>query len=555
MCGTFSVGCWVKEAITEVVSAVAGSVLESVAEAVAKAVGNTLAALGTIWTKVPTLNLVGGDPNSTASAAPPDGTAAGAITTFMGYVTWIALAVAIMSLIAFGGMIAIKLRAGEGIAAIGKIGMVLGGVVLISGSGSIVAALLPAGPRGLKSGSATEFLQSQLWWYMGAAAVVSVIIGAARMAWEQRADPGKETLKSLLTLVVVAGAGVWVVGLLTSAADSFSTSIINASLSCDATTGNCFAENIVGIGALTAASGPLGYMLIILLGLIAILSSIIQIILMVARSGMLVVLCGILPLAAAATNTEMGKSWFKKCVSWLVAFILYKPAAAIIYATAFKLVGQNVFTGDSQKLLSVVTGVMMMILALFAMPALMRFVTPMVGALAAGGASGAIAASMLVSGLPTGAAEISKHAGNSGGGGGGGGDSSGPKGSSAGSEGGSTTGQPGGSSSSGQPMGGQMPGADAASQSGAGGGTGKVAASTGGGGAAGGGAAGGGAAGGGAAGGAAAGGAAAAGPVGVAAVAAKKGADAAKGAVKTAQTFGDHVTGESTAGEGPSGNG
>ncbi|MFM9745531.1 hypothetical protein ACKI2C_49105, partial [Streptomyces brasiliscabiei] len=77
------------------------------------------------------------------------------------------------------------------------------------------------------------FLQSSLWWYMGAAAVVSVIIGGVRMAWEQRAEPGKDTIKSLLTLIVVAGAGVTIVGLLVSAFDSFSVWILNGALNCD----------------------------------------------------------------------------------------------------------------------------------------------------------------------------------------------------------------------------------------------------------------------------------------------------------------------------------
>lgn len=119
---------------------------------------------------------------------------------------------------------------------------------------------------------------------------------------------------------------------------------------------------------------------------------------------MLVILAGILPLSASFTNTEMGKSWFKKCIAWLVAFILYKPAAAIVYAAAFQLVGTDVFSDDGTGLLAVLTGLMLMVIALFAMPALMRFVTPMVGAMA-GGAGGALAVGALAA-LPSGAAAI-----------------------------------------------------------------------------------------------------------------------------------------------------
>ncbi|HEY1157551.1 MAG TPA: hypothetical protein VGE95_14835 [Arthrobacter sp.] len=131
--------------------------------------------------------------------------------------------------------------------------------------------------------------------------------------------------------------------------------------------------------------------MIILLGLIAILASVMQIVLMIIRGGLLVILTGIFPTAAAFSNTEAGKGWFHKCTAWLIAFILYKPAAAIVYATAFQLSGSKIFgnVGDGKDfgsaLLATVTGLALMIIALFAMPALMRFVTPMVGAVTGGG--------------------------------------------------------------------------------------------------------------------------------------------------------------------------
>ena len=56
---------------------------------------------------------------------------------------------------------------------------------------------------------------------------------------------------------------------------------------------------------------------------------------------MLVILAGILPTTAAFTNTEMGRQWFQKAVGWTIAFILYKPAAAIVYSVAFLLMGNN----------------------------------------------------------------------------------------------------------------------------------------------------------------------------------------------------------------------
>ncbi|MHC8609911.1 hypothetical protein ACW4FP_19915 (plasmid) [Paenarthrobacter ureafaciens] len=249
---------------------------------------------------------------------------------------------------------------------------------------------LTAAPGGSTASDPVLFLQNSLYFWTASLAVLSVLVGAAKMTIERRGAPLRDLVRSLATLIVVSGAGVAAVGLLTVAADQFSAWIITNS-----TNGTSFNENITAMLALSATS-PIGAIMIILLGLIAILASVMQIVLMIIRGGLLVILTGIFPTAAAFTNTEAGKGWFQKCTAWLIAFILYKPAAAIIYATAFQLSGSKIFgnSGDGKDfgsaLLTTVTGLALMIIALFAMPALMRFVTPMVGAVTGGG--GAMAA-------------------------------------------------------------------------------------------------------------------------------------------------------------------
>jgi hypothetical protein len=249
---------------------------------------------------------------------------------------------------------------------------------------------LTAAPGGSTASDPVLFLQNSLYFWTASLAVMSVLVGAAKMTIERRGAPLRDLVRSLATLIVVSGAGVAAVGLLTVAADQFSAWIITNS-----TNGTSFNENITALLALSATS-PIGSIMIILLGLIAILASVMQIVLMIIRGGLLVILTGIFPTAAAFSNTESGRGWFQKCTAWLIAFILYKPAAAIIYATAFQLSGSKIFgnVGDGKDfgsaLLATVTGLALMIIALFAMPALMRFVTPMVGAVAGGG--GALAA-------------------------------------------------------------------------------------------------------------------------------------------------------------------
>jgi hypothetical protein len=215
------------------------------------------------------------------------------------------------------------------------------------------------------------------------------------MIWEQRGAPLKELLRSLITLTLVSGLGLGVISILVIAADAFSAAIITRS-----TDGKGFAE-AMNILVVTNQTG-IGVFLLIILGLIGLLASLVQVVLMVVRSGMLVILAGILPTTAAFTNTEMGKQWFQKAVGWTIAFILYKPAAAIVYSVAFLLMGN----GDGKDvLIQSITGFTLMVVALFALPALMRFVTPMVGAVASGGGAGAGAA---VGAMATGAVSLGR---------------------------------------------------------------------------------------------------------------------------------------------------
>lgn len=374
----------------ELASSALGEGVQNLANAVLEMFGTAVASLGTIWLAVGTPNLTaGGAASPISSGSTPPGSSG--IETALNYATWLALVMAAVAMVWLGMLIAGSFRRGEGALNIGRLGMILAGVVIIASAGALVAGLLPAAPQ--VGGGAALFLQSALWWYMGALAVLSVIMAGARMAWEGRAEPGKDLLKSLVTLIVVAGAGVVFVQLFIAAGDAFSLWLLRGSLKCDVAADTaCFGKNIAILLSLGSSNG-LGAMLIIVLGFVASIAAFFQIVLMIARSGMLVILAGILPLsaAAAATNTDMGRGWWKKAIAWLVAFLLYKPAAAVVYATAFQLVGSNVFK-DDDALVAVLTGLMLMILAVVAMVALMRFVTPLVAASTGGGAGGAGAA-------------------------------------------------------------------------------------------------------------------------------------------------------------------
>jgi len=526
-CGIIDLDCKMKEFVASSI----GDALTKTADAVLEAVGKAVASLGTMWVNIGTPNLTGG--GGTSGVTPGDHAAnAGGINTVLGYATWIAFGICVLGLMAAGVRMGIGQR-GEGRQHSQRIGVVLLATIIISAAVGLVTAIAPAVRS--NGSPAVAFVQDSLWWYMIAVAAMGVIFGAGRMAWEQRAEPGKDLVKSLLTLVVVSGAGLTVVSLLTVAGDSFSVWLLDGSLGCsiEDTNGTCFGGNMAGLLALTTspATGGLGAILIIVLGLLAIFGSVVQILLMIVRAGMLVVLAGILPVSAAATNTETGRNMFRKSVGWMLAFILYKPAAAIVYATAFKLAGTNIFKDDGSGLISVITGLTLMAVALVALPALMSLIVPAVSSIASGSGM-ATAAIALAATLPSGAIAAGKLLGGSRGGGGGGdtGSSSSPP------TGSGNTGGQGPSGPSGNSGGSGSSGVNGASKGGATGATGGTAAGAGAG------------AGAGAAGGGAAAAGAAAGPVGAAAGVAVK---AVTGTI-TAATGAVQGAAESSAG-GPDG--
>ena len=138
-------------------------------------------------------------------------------------------------------------------------------------------------------------------------------------------------------------------------------------------------------------------------------------------SALSVLLAGTLPLAYSATNTQWGKQWSQKHASWLIAFVLYKPVAATIYAAAFKVTGSALtgkLEGVAESIVGLMSGLVLMVAALFALPAMMRLIVPAVGAASAGGAMFAGAAvGSAASGAVNMGSRMAAKGGSSGGGG------------------------------------------------------------------------------------------------------------------------------------------
>ena len=205
-----------------------------------------------------------------------------------------------------------------------------------------------------------------------AVAVAGLIIAGTRMALSRKANPLIDAGSGLFTIAATSAVGVLLPTLLLKAGDAWSTWILNASA------GGQFAARLTNVLTLGGAAPAV----VVVLGIAAIVVSAIQAVLMLFRQGALVILAGMMPLAAAGTLTPGTRSWFKRVAGWELALIFYKPAAALVYATAFTLIG----TGKSVQ--AFLTGFAMVVMSLLALPVLMRFFSWTTGQVADSAAGG-----------------------------------------------------------------------------------------------------------------------------------------------------------------------
>jgi type IV secretion system protein TrbL len=237
-----------------------------------------------------------------------------------------------------------------------------------------------------------QMLHSEVAPLAGLLAVLGIIIGAARLAWQQTAQTGVELLEGLFIMVVVTGMGVPMIATLVSGADAWSESIIE-----NGTAGTDFGRNIT---AMLSLGGPtLAPVLAIFFGILALLVSITQIGLLVFRAAALVLLAGLLPVAAALAMIPGGREQLKRYIAWVIALIAYKPVASLIYLAAIHLVGAHDLTGSGAG--SILIGLSLMVMALLALPALLRFLVPATAALHAGSPAAATRTAAMQ--MPTGA--------------------------------------------------------------------------------------------------------------------------------------------------------
>lgn len=224
------------------------------------------------------------------------------------------------------------------------------------------------------------------------AVTIGLIWAGIRIVWNQRGEDVRYVFASLARVIVVSGLGVSVFALLLTASDQAAAAILDST-----DWGQKDTAAVLGDpGRAVAAMGAM----LFLPGGIMLLVVIVQWCIMIFVSIATPILLMYWPIAEGLTFAAGGRG-FSRVSKWLTAFILFKPTVAVLYGFSF----EELKGGDGIG--GIVTAICILIMAPFALPALLKIVNP---AAAGTGADGAGAALAGMAGVAVGAVGVAAGA-------------------------------------------------------------------------------------------------------------------------------------------------
>ncbi|MER5201224.1 hypothetical protein ACWD3J_47505 [Streptomyces sp. NPDC002755] len=234
---------------------------------------------------------------------------------------------------------------------------------------------LTTGIPTLVSDGTSNQVNQQTQWIVVYTAVGSLIFAAGRMALERRGEAGAVALRGLVRVILVAGGATAVVTALASLSDRYADHLFAKGAQ----------EQLTAVGCSGADGIP--PVLLLILAFLLLIAAIVQTVLLYIRLGVMIILLGTLPVAAAASMTNWGGGWWRKHIGWMVAWLLYKPAAGLVIFAGSAMLSNNGDSGIHEK----IAGIGVLMLSALALPALLKLVVPATAALGSGapGSTGA----------------------------------------------------------------------------------------------------------------------------------------------------------------------
>lgn len=265
-------------------------------------------------------------------------------------------------------------------------------------------------PMSIEQGSTVNVIQTKTAWIYGVVGIISLCFGMYKAGKTASRDDAERVLMGTIRALTTSAISVAV----TYECLKFSGDLaywLYKGISGEEAT------NFKDIINFSSADGHDLILFIILGTVIMFFVSLIQAFMGLGTVIAAQILSAILPISAAASQTESGQRAFGKQLGWILACIAFRPAAAIIYGVGVRLsrtgnVADGANAGDMTSIFgSMITGLMILVLAVFALPTMVKLLVPMATVVGGSGGSRFLAgAGMMVA--AQGANYISTHSSN-----------------------------------------------------------------------------------------------------------------------------------------------
>ena len=238
-------------------------------------------------------------------------------------------------------------------------------------------------------------LQDYLRFLLAAVMIASLIVAGIKVIIDGRGDSLRQVAQSLVTVVVISGAGLTLASALISIFDQTAVWLLDSVTEESAET---FGKRIIPV-LWDSSQIPGGTTAVLLLALAGTIANVIQMAMIWIRSILLMVIMGLAPIIASTISTPWGRAWAGKILGFFSGLVLYKLAVSVIYATTILFL-----TSESglEGFVSFLVGVMLMVFAAVCPFALVGLLVP-TGAMIASSMGG-------VGGAATGAATVASGA-------------------------------------------------------------------------------------------------------------------------------------------------
>ena len=202
-------------------------------------------------------------------------------------------------------------------------------------------------------------------------AVIGILIAGGKAMWNARGDDLRLMMQSLARVMIVSTGGSAFIAWMITASDSMAGWILKMAQWDKLNVKEALLKDPA---AFVASAGAMS----IIFSGIMVLVVLIQWILMIIRALVLPIIVLFWPISEAM-NMAAGVPRFSRASRWILAFLLFKPTVAILYAFAFTLLKSQDGIGGPVMAVAVVT------ISIFALPFILKIVMPLSTAIGAGG--------------------------------------------------------------------------------------------------------------------------------------------------------------------------